>query len=123
MKKWMRILSAMLCGALLVSLITACGAKEDDNEKGNDQTTTSASAGGSDVTTTTTDPKLQYDPDLTADDWKAADFTILYNGTEVEPNKDFDTSGLTGNVLNDAIYNRNIYIQEKYNLNIKIFAY
>lgn len=80
--------------------------------------TTSASAGGSDVTTTTTDPKLQYDPNLTGDDWKTADFTILYNGTEVEPNKDFNTSGLTGNVLNDAIYNRNVYIQEKYNLKI-----
>jgi hypothetical protein len=124
MKRTTRIVSALLAGLLLSTTMLACG-----NTKGDEQTTTTAPATDSnEITTsataeTTIDPMIANDPKLTADDWGGEEFVILYNGSQVEPNKDFTAETLNGNVLNDAIYNRNMAIQDKYNLKINASYY
>ena len=120
MNRITRIVSALLAGLMLSTTLLACG---KSNEEGQTTTTVSADSTTSAVAETTIDPMKANDPQLTADNWGGAEFGILYNGTEVEPNKDFDADGLNGNVLNDAIYNRNMAIQDKYNLKINAAFY
>ena len=124
MNRITRLVSALLAGMLLSTTLLACG-----KSQGEAQTTTAASTTDSventtsAVTETTVDPMLANDPKLTADDWGNEEFGILYNGSQVEPNKDFTADTLNGNVLNDAIYNRNMAIQDKYNLKINAAYY
>ena len=124
MNRITRIVSALLAGLLLSTTLLACG-----NTKGEEQITTTAPATDSnEITTsataeTTIDPMIANDPKLTADNWGGEEFVILYNGSQVEPNKDFTAETLNGNVLNDAIYNRNMAIQDKYNLKINASYY
>ena len=119
MNRITRIVSALLAGLLLSTTLLACG-----KSQGEAQTTTAAPTTDSventtsAATETTVDPMIANDPKLTADDWGNEEFGILYNGSQVEPNKDFTADTLNGNVLNDAIYNRNMAIQDKYNLKI-----
>lgn len=120
MNRITRIVSALLAGLLLSTTLLACGKSNEEV-----QTTTAAptTAVTSAATETTVDPMKANDPKLAADNWGGGEFAILYNGTEVEPNKDFDAEALNGNVLNDAIYNRNMAIQDKYNLKINASFY
>ncbi len=60
-----------------------------------------------------------YDPHVAALDWKGADFIVLYNGNDVEPNLDFIGEEINGSTLNDAVYARNVAVQEKHKLVIK----
>ena len=115
MNRITRMVSALLAGLMLSTTLLACG---KSNEEGQTTTTVSADSTTSAVTETTIDPMIANDPKLTADNWGGAEFVIIYNGSEVEPNKDFNAEALNGNVLNDAIYNRNMAIQDKYNLKI-----
>ncbi len=63
--------------------------------------------------------RTQYDPKLEAVDYGGAVFTALYNsGSEVEPNKDFTAEELTGEIVNDAKYNRTVALSEKYNISM-----
>ena len=124
MNRTTRIVCALLAGLLLSTTLLACG-----NTKGDEQTTTTApTTDSNEITTsataeTTIDPMIANDPKLTADNWGGEEFVILYNGSQVEPNKDFTAETLNGNVLNDAIYNRNMAIQDKYNLKINASYY
>ena len=120
MNRITRIVSALLAGLMLSTTLLACG---KSNEEGQTTTTVSTDSTTSAVVETTIDPMKANDPQLTADDWGGEEFVILYNGTEVEPNKDFNAEALNGNVLNDAIYNRNMAIQDKYDLKINASYY
>ena len=65
------------------------------------------------------DPRLQYDPRLAAVDYDGANFTVIYNsGSAVEPNKDFTAEEMTGEVLNDAKFNRHGELSEKYSIDL-----
>ena len=68
----------------------------------------------------TEDDRSQYDPKLEAKDYGGAEFMALYNsGSEVEPNKDFTAEELTGEIVNDAKFNRTVALQEKYNISMQ----
>ena len=120
MNRITRIVSALLAGLMLSTTLLACG---KSNEEGQTTTTVSTDSTTSAVVETTVDPMIANDPKLTADNWGGGEFVILYNGSEVEPNKDFSAEALNGNVLNDAIYNRNMAIQDKYNFTINASHY
>ena len=120
MNRITRIVSALLAGLLLSTTLLACGKSNEEVQTTTAVTTTAVTSA---VTETTVDPMKANDPQLTADNWGGEEFFILYNGSEVEPNKDFNAEALNGNVLNDAIYNRNMAIQDKYNLKINATKY
>ena len=100
-----RLLSALLL-CLLLSSAVACG-----NATGEIQTTAPVSA-KPEATEDVNDPKIP------AIDWNGEQFNILYNGSDLEPNLDFVAEETNGNTLNDAVYKRNLSIQEKYGLTI-----
>lgn len=106
---------ALLIAMLAVLPLTGCG----------DGKTSETTADTTSHTQTETEVETEpsYDPMLEAVDYSGTDFVILYNiGSEVEPNKDFVGEELTGEIVNDAIYNRTISLEEKYKLSMTYTA-
>lgn len=104
-----RFISIFLLTAMLASM-AACG----DNS-GNGSETTS---GSSDDTTTVGETESQYDyPEL---DFGKNDFNIL----NVEPTWSMytylDFEAMTGETIDDAIYNRNRNLEDKYNFKLNV---
>ena len=95
--------------ALLTALpLTACG------DSGAAETTADPAQT---ETETAVETEPSFDPKLEAVDYGGNDFVILYNyGNDLEPNKDFVGDTLTGEIVNDAIYNRTISLEDKYNV-------
>ncbi len=109
MKRSYKAIAALLLMGMLLPLAACAG----DDAKTTD--TTAAPAVGSDAVTTEPVPEVDpNDPQLEAVDYGGDSFDILYNGNDLEPNKDFDAAEITGEPLNDAIYKRNKAIEDKY---------
>ena len=104
--------AALLLSALMLAALFGC-AKPDTPV---DDTT--AAAQTSAETVPETDEKDLIDPKLPALNWEGEEFHVMYNGNDLEPNLDFVAEDLDGSVLNDAVYNRNLYINNKHNLRI-----
>lgn len=70
----------------------------------------------------TVDPN---DPQLEKRDYNGLEFCVLYGDNDFEPNLDVCAEETNGEPLNDAIFSRNLAIEEKYNLDItwKRFPY
>lgn len=108
-------------GSLLLALILLlCGCSETTAEESagaSSNEAESAETAAEETAEEAVDEKLAYDPKLEAVDYGGADFAILYEeGSAVEPNNDFRAEELTGEILNDAIYNRTVTLEEKYDL-------
>jgi len=80
-----------------------------------EDTTAPAAVDSTGVEETTSEADL-YNPNLAALNWNGDKFMILYNGNTLEPNLDFVATEVTGAILNDAVYNRNVFIAQKHNL-------
>jgi len=111
-----RILTCLLSLLMLVSLFASCGGETGPSEATTAEIPGAATTATPEVTTTEAD---LYNPNLSALDWNGDVFMILYNGNEIEPNLDFVAEELTGATLNDAVYKRNKFIEEKHKLVIK----
>ena len=106
-----RILTVLLlCGMLLTSF-TACGG----TDTGADNTADTTSA--ADTTAVTEDPSK---PDLPEKDYEGYKFVagITHEGWA---NTTFDIAEQDGDVVNDAIFDRNRIVEEKYNVVIEQF--
>ncbi len=75
---------------------------------------------------TTAETVVETETELTADlpdtDWGGQTFTVLGSGHPVREqfrNFEIDVAELNGEVVNDAIYNRNLEIEQKYNVLIE----
>ena len=109
----MKKLFAMLLAALLLaSSLTACG------DAGSGETTPSETTADT-VPVETETEKLK--PDLPDKDFGGYDFAILTRGQFNSHwcSKDAFAEELTGEPINDAVYNRNASIGEKFNFTIK----
>ncbi len=107
-----RRLTALLIAILTALPLTACG---NTTTSESDTTPTIQTDTAPETEPTETEPS--YDPGLAAVDYSGTDFVILYNyGNALEPNKDFVGETLTGEIVNDAVYNRTIALEEKYKL-------
>ena len=105
MKKSILMRGLLIVLAVLMLLGTvACG-----ETKNNTETTTASS-------TPVNTEEQNVDPKVPAQDWDGENFTILYNGYTLEPNLDFIAEEENGGTLNDAVYKRNLAIQEKHHL-------
>jgi len=117
--KRIRIISLILVLSMtvLTHFIASCGEKtnstavNETSAAGND----TPGGDGSDNTATTADIPFPYEPI----DLKGANFKILidrqWSGNSLDVT-DYDIEEMNGEVLNDAIYNRNLIIQDMYNL-------
>ena len=104
--------AALLLSALMLAALFGCAKPETPVDD------TTAAAQTSAETVPETDEKDLIDPKLPALNWDGEEFHVMYNGNDLEPNLDFNAEDLDGSVLNDAVYNRNLYINNKHNLRI-----
>lgn len=110
---------AMLIAALICSMsLASCGSGSSDKPAQTAANTQSADE------TTTAETSMSYDPGLPEKDYEGANFTILTKGVSAY-NEWGETSIYTenenGDVVNDAIYQRNRSVEEKYNIKIVEF--
>ncbi len=109
---FIRVLALLILAIILVTSVS-CGETENPND-----TTPAVAETTVDNQTVPEETTVSYDPKLEAKDWGGNEFYILYNGNDLEPNLDFVAEDVTGATLNDAVYKRNVAIQEKYKLKI-----
>ncbi|MCI8387806.1 MAG: extracellular solute-binding protein [Clostridiales bacterium] len=112
-KLYNRIICALLC--LSVTAVVGCG----DNGKPSDTDKSTVTTDSSDES----QGETELVPDLPAYDGKGRDFTIL---AKMEGNMsgrwtalDVYAEEANGEIVNDAVYNRNLALESKYNIGIK----
>ncbi len=101
---WMVLLITML------NLIAGCSEAKKETEGNNSETIS--------VTEETESTELQ--PDLPEDTFDGYEFKILMKGKDyVEwASQDIDVESINGEVINDSVYNRNLYVEDKYKVTI-----
>lgn len=105
-----RIISILFLAILLFSAVSCATEKDDANTTDNSQTTTAA------VTDDPTDPKLE------AINYNGESFVILARDGEMYKGdyEEFDVSGENlGQTVNTAVYKRNEYLTNKYNIKLE----
>lgn len=124
--KFMRIISMALATLMCITTLSACASGDGD---GNIVTTTATVAGDitpSDTTkagdttpadTTSTPEETRVTPNLPEADFKGHKFTVLTRGQSSATwySRDIYAETITGDVIGDAVYNRNKKIEEQYN--------
>ncbi len=101
-----KLLPLLLAMLLLAS---SCGSTTEVTE-------TTAAVTETVTETEPVDPLLQYDPGFAEEDHGGASFCVLYGDNDFEPNLDVCAEELKGDPMNDAIFNRNIDMENKYNI-------
>ena len=105
-----RILCALLAGCMMLPL-ASCGNAPAETETAEQDT----AAVETEKETTEEEARLALPDDLPEADYKGSDFTILCYG---HTSWLMDREELDGDVVNDAIYNRNHNVAERFNTNI-----
>ena len=119
-KRWMALVLAVL--VVLPTLVACGGGKE--NATTTVATTTEAPVEGSVTEATTAETEFKAVANVPADaNYSGHTFTFLIGGNienDREKN-DFFAETMTGEALNDAIYNRNLMIEDKLGIKIETF--
>ncbi len=107
-----------LCLAVLMVLplfLAGCG-ESGANTPGNNVQTTAAA----DTAPVETEPE-KLTTALPDKDWGGRSFRVLGRTNERAQFQNFeiDSEGITGEIISDAVYNRNAYISEKYNVTVE----
>ena len=125
-----RIISAILASIIMAgTLLVSCS----DNNNKSTESTTQANTQANDLSSNTADSDSQtisgetaMAPDLPAKDYDGTDFVILdrYDPTEGWGwgNRDIYAEELNGEGVNDAVFMRNLAVEEKFNVKIKEHA-
>lgn len=119
MKRFIALLCAML---MLLSTAVACGTT-DEGQDGTDTTTTPAVADTTtsapvETTPTETEPPKAFDS-VPEQNYEGYVFNILYAQAD-ECYNDFYAEQMNGEVQNDAVYERNLMVAEKLNIDMEI---
>jgi ABC-type sugar transport system, periplasmic component len=114
--KFHKVLSLLLVITMVSITIISCG--DTSNQSVVEDTTTAASNGEDIADTETTVPKIE----LPTMDYEGHSFAVLARedgtGSTTWDIRDICAKEQTGELINDAVYNRNIVIEEKYNITI-----
>ena len=103
----------LLLASTLLLLLASCG-----DAAAQPVQTQSVTDADTPAVTEPADPLAVYDPGIEAVDFGGDIFNIIYGDNDFEPNLDVCASETNGEPLNDSIYNRNLAIKEKYNIDI-----
>lgn len=107
-------ISILLAAALLASSLAACGKPENGGVTTSAGTASDTSASVSD--TTESDSRDQISDNLPDKDFGGAEFRISCMS---KYSSEMDVDQLNGDVCNDAVYNRNRKIEDRFNIKIK----
>ena len=117
MKHTTRVIALILILAFALTAF-ACGNSKPEETTENATTTATPSAGEATTTTTVAETESPYDEngylksDLPEDlNFNGETVTVLYWDDVEHP--EFESEGITGDIVNDAIYNRNVHVEEK----------
>lgn len=113
-KASIKIISLLMVILFIIPLVVACG---ETVEKPEDST---YSGIGADTDEKFAE-KTKYNPEIPKKDYNKYDFGIIvqpYNEGLAYSNNFIDADGVLGEYLNDAVYNRNSIVEEKYNITI-----
>ena len=119
-KRWMALTLAIL---IVLPTLVACGGGKDP-ETTTAATTTETAAQGSVTEATTAETEYKAVANVPADANYAGHTVTVLIGGNIENDReknDFFAETMTGEPLNDAIYNRNLMIEEKYGIKIETF--
>lgn len=109
-------ITALLLTAIMIIGLVSCATGDN-----NGSAVTTAAAAGSDVTTGTENARVY--PDLPEKDFGGYKFKVLHwfvTGWDNRKNKDIFAESENGDPINDAVYMRNLKINEKYNVTFSI---
>ncbi|MGN1408813.1 MAG: hypothetical protein ACI4XJ_01420, partial [Eubacteriales bacterium] len=110
-----RIISALLLSSIVMSAFAGCAADTTETESESKETAAVADSESTQESESETENEIRDDlPEL---DYAGADVNILSRDFERYKNE-LTVDELTGDVVNDAVYNRNLGVQNR--LNIKI---
>ena len=117
-----RIISSILVLMIILSVFTACSDKGNTNP----DTSQEQNNAGSDMLQETANENDTADtpritPDIPKKDYEGYEFTILGNSVEYHAHwysRDLYAEEQNGETINDAIYARNIKVEEDYNIKI-----
>ena len=113
----MKKIISLIIIAVLIFSIYSCS-----QETGNDKDKNEENIPLSDMPQTENTEKPEperYTPDLPEADYGGYEFRALIPSDKTWADCTFDAEEATGETMNDAIYERNLYIEEKYNINLK----
>ncbi len=115
-----KTLCLILCLLMAGSLLASCGSGETEKEQ--TETTPSAES-AADTESESVEETENFDPGLPETDFEGRTFSFLTKSTETY-NEWAETSlfseGTNGEVLNDAVYTRNTYVEDTYNCKIGV---
>ena len=124
-----KTLFAKIAAALMLlqsaAALAACGG--DATASPSPASTTTAEDGGGQIAETEAETTNPYDPGLPDQDFGGYNFRFAVRGYEGSTgawhNHDIVSEELNGEALNDAVYNRNLYLKEKYNVDISVLYF
>ena len=106
-----RILTLLLCALMTASSLTACGDTSAETEAaGTDSTAVNDETAETEITRANTPDSLPDDLDFSG-----TTLNIYYFGHELSAQYD-GPAELTGDVVSDALYNRNLSVEERLNV-------
>ncbi len=119
MKATKSVLTAVLALSAVAAVFTACGDTSDLPAVTTDESTTTT-----DLSTET--ESVEYFPDLPEKNYNGDEFKFITSSSADDNGQDWVTKDIfaesaTGDVITDAVYKRNAFIEEKYNINITEF--
>lgn len=112
-----RILCLLITSALLLSTFAGCsGGTETDTDKSNTPEPTSSESTEDEAETEETD----YLAHLSAYSFEDVDFRVLANGAGAGEweGHEIEADDITGDLINDAVYERNVLIRDNYGVNL-----
>lgn len=118
MKNRKQLLTALLALATLGAVMASCG---DASDAGTSDVTNAATTAATDAEVVT---EAEYMPNLPAKDYGGRDFMFITSSDADDNGVDWVTKDIyaeeaTGDVITDAVYERNLYIEDTYNVKIK----
>ena len=114
-----RTITALLLIAMLLGTIASCGEKTPTESTQNPTADTETES-----VETATEEETELQPDIPKLDFGGETFTCLTSGPSDDNGVDWVTydvwvESITGDAINDAVYNRNAYLMETYNITLQ----
>jgi len=107
---------------ILISALPGCSGKQPNNPAPDDGNTKTQTRGPEEADAAAKE-KIIYAPGFEVKDWGGREFIFLCTGPEYlygyYETKDIYVEQMTGEVFGDAVYSRNMAVEEKYNIAIK----
>lgn len=124
MKK--RTLSWLLVCLMLLQTLAACSEAPGEKETTGNDTTNAATPSTETAGTENTDEEPEIKPDLPSITFDGRTFTFLTSGPNDTNGVDWETydiwvEGVNGDVINDSVFERNLYLEDTYKIKLAEF--